>query len=41
MGLVRAFLEAIRGLWRTGMVGLVSGATIGAALLVLGCSDRR
>ena len=36
MGLIRAFLEAIRGLWRTGMVGVLSVATIGASLLVLG-----
>ena len=36
MGLLLAFREAFRGFWRTGMVGLVSIATIGASLLVLG-----
>ncbi len=36
MGLIRAFREALVGLWRTGMVGLVSMATTGASLLVLG-----
>ena len=33
---MRAFREATIGLWRTGMVGLVSVATIAASLLVLG-----
>jgi cell division transport system permease protein len=36
MGLLLAFREAFRGFWRTGMVGLISIATIGASLLVLG-----
>ena len=36
MGLMRAFLEAARGLYRTGMVGLVSVLAIAASLLVLG-----
>ena len=36
MGLIRAFREALVGLWRTGMVGLISMVTTGASLLVLG-----
>lgn len=36
MGLWLALREAFRGFWRTGMVGLISIATIGASLLVLG-----
>ena len=36
MGLFLALREAIRGFWRTGMVGFVSVATIGASLLVVG-----
>ena len=36
MGLVRAFREALRGLWRAGTVGLVSVVTTAASLLVLG-----
>ncbi|MDA0744877.1 MAG: ABC transporter permease [bacterium] len=36
MAVVRAFREAFRGLWRTGMVGLVSIVTTAASLTVLG-----
>ncbi len=36
MALVMAFREAIRGLWLTGMVGIVSGVTTAVSLMVLG-----
>ncbi|MDE3257405.1 MAG: permease-like cell division protein FtsX [Gemmatimonadota bacterium] len=36
MGLLMAFREAMRGLWRTGMAGVVSGVTTGVSLMVLG-----
>ena len=36
MALVMAFREAMRGLWRTGMAGVVSGVTTAVSLMVLG-----
>jgi len=36
MGLLLALREALRGIARTGMIGVISVATIGASLLVLG-----